>query len=123
MLEVHLPFPPTANNLFSNIRGSRGGRVISKAYKAWRLKAALSIYQQSLIPIMGPIKVEIWLGRPSQAKRDIDNYIKALLDALVNHRLIEGDHLVQSLRVSWCSKPGAKVVVEAWSAASMGPAA
>ncbi len=123
MLTLHLPFPPTTNNLYVNLRGARGGRFISKGYKAWKTKAALVIGRQTLEPIPGAVMLSIVLGRPDRRARDLSNYIKALEDALVQHKLIQDDSMVQSLSVSWGSTPGATVRVWAYTGERMGEAA
>lgn len=123
MLELHLPFPPTTNNLFANLRGGRGGRYPTKAYKAWRERAAVAIRRQAPEPIKGAVTLDIQLGRPDRRRRDLSNYIKALEDALVQHGLIEDDSMVQALLVEWGSVPGATVRVSRWAGERMGAAA
>ena len=123
MLTLQLPFPPTTNNLFVNLRGARGGRFPSKGYKAWKARAAVAIRRQAPEPIKGAVEMNIQLGRPDRRRRDLSNYIKALEDALVQHGLIEDDSMVQSLSVAWGSTPGATVRVSRWTGERMGEAA
>ncbi len=123
MLTLQLPFPPTTNNLFFNLPGRRGGRAPTKGYKAWKEKAAVAIRRQAPEPIAGAVMLSIVLGRPDRRRRDLSNYVKALEDALVYHKLIEDDSLVQSLSVSWGSTPGATVRVWRYTGERMGEAA
>ena len=123
MLTLQLPFPPTTNNLFVNLRGARGGRFPSKGYKAWKARAAVAIRRQAPEPIKGAVEMNIQLGRPDRRRRDLSNYIKALEDALVQHGLIEDDSMVQTLSVAWGSTPGATVRVSRWTGERMGEAA
>jgi crossover junction endodeoxyribonuclease RusA len=123
MLTLQLPFPPTTNNLFANARGGRGGRFPTKAYKAWRDRAAVAIRRQAPAGIKGPVTLDIQLGRPDRRRRDLSNYIKALEDALVQHGLIEDDSMVQTLLVEWGSTPGATLRVSRWTGERMGEAA
>ena len=114
MITLRLDFPPTTNNLFVNLR--RGGRLPSKGYKAWKMRAALAIRRQAQEPIAGPVIINIQLGRPDRRRRDLSNYFKAPEDALVQHGLIDDDSMVQCLSMSWCNTPGATVWVWPWSA-------
>ena len=123
MLNLHLPFPPTTNNLYANERGGRGGRFPTKAYKAWKARVAVAIRRQAPDPIKGAVMLNIQLGRPDRRRRDLSNYIKALEDALVQHDLIEDDSMVQALSMSWGSTPGATVRVWAYTGERMGAAA
>ena len=123
MLTLQLPFPPTTNNLFVNQRGGRGGRFPSKSYKAWRGRAAVAIRRQAPEPIKGPVMVNLQFGRPDCRRRDLDNYSKAPLDALVQHGLIEDDSMVQALSMAWGPVPGATVRVWAYTGERMGAAA
>ncbi len=122
MMYLELPWPPTTNNLFANAARGRG-RFPTKSYKAWRERAAVAIRRQAPVPIKGAVMVNIQLGRPDRRPRDIDNYCKAPLDALVQHGLIEDDSKVQALSISWGRAPGATVRVWAFTGERMGEAA
>ena len=41
-LVLHLPFPPSLNNLFINVRGK--GRAPSARYAAWRRRATQAMW-------------------------------------------------------------------------------
>lgn len=108
MIRLQLPFPPTTNTIWRNVKG----RTLKSArYRTWERAAMNEALAQRQQPIEGPIKVKILLGKPDNRKRDIDNLLKAPLDLLVALGLIENDSLVQSLSISWAEVEGALVEV------------
>lgn len=85
-ISATVPLPPSANELFAN-RSSGGGRVKTKAYKAWleeagwHLKRAWSGLGRPSFPNQ-PMRLEITVGL-SGRHRDLSNCCKAIEDALV----------------------------------------
>ena len=92
---VTLPLPPSANKLFANVPGK--GRVKTKAYKTWQRNAILSIFAQVRADrrIGGAVGLSICV--PSGMRGDLDNRIKATIDALVASNRIDDDKHVQSI--------------------------
>ena len=121
-MTLQLPFPPTTNNLYANADRGRG-RFPTKPYKAWRERAAVAIRRQAPVRIYGAVIVNIQLGRPDRRPRDLDNYLKAPLDALVQHELIQDDSKIEALSIAWGSVPGATVRVWAYTGERMGETA
>lgn len=101
MLTLQLPFPPSTNNLFLNAK--RKGRVITKAYEGWRDVAGWNLKAQLPERMIGPVWVHITLHSPDNRIRDVDNYIKAPLDLLVEHQVIEADNkdVVRRITCQW----------------------
>lgn len=98
---ITLPWPPSLNH---NIRHNRGGHHLSERHKTFRESASGAIYHQVGLPRRpcGRCRIAIELTPPTRAKRDIDNYIKPILDVLVLTRVLGGDdtQFVQEIRVS-----------------------
>ena len=93
--ELYLPFPPTINDYYVK---TKRGLFISVKGRAFRTHTAEAIHQQ--IPgtlIETPMLVEIVLFPPDKRRRDIDNYNKALLDAVTHAGLWEDDSLIDQL--------------------------
>ena len=117
---VELPMPPSINNSFVNAR-ARGtkrygpGRIMSDEYRAWRKGAALAIIAQVRADgrVGGPI--DVCIDVPERMNGDVDNRIKAVLDALVDSGRIDDDKHV--MRVT-CAKVAqgvmAIVTVKEW---------
>lgn len=109
-----LPFPPSANGLFSQRRDGR--RFPAARYVAWRKQAdlALMIARRGASLGSGPAIVEIELRPPNKRRHDGDNAIKPVLDSLVRMNVLVDDDLkhVREIRTRWADgEPGATVVV------------
>ncbi len=109
LISVHVPYPPTANNLFFNRPGK--GRVKTERYRTWLRAAGNELLAQRPPKITGKVVVSIVMGRPDRRKRDLSNCIKPIEDLLVAHGLIEDDSLVESLSIRWAVAEGAHVLV------------
>ncbi len=72
-----LPFPPSVNHLYMRLGN---GRVI-KTEQARTFSEEVALRGRLVTPIKGAVRLDIWLYRPAR-RGDIDNYSKALLDAL-----------------------------------------
>ena len=101
---VRLPVPPSTNALFVTFR-DRGGirRAKTKEYLSWITAAGFMLNTQRPKPIKGRIEVEIMVKRNN--RRDLDNFLKAILDLLVGHSLIEDDRKIESLHIWWHEQP------------------
>jgi Holliday junction resolvase RusA-like endonuclease len=94
---IVLPLPPSANRLYANIPGK--GRIKTRAYKRWRLDAILSIFAQvrADFRVGGPVALSFCV--PAAMRGDLDNRIKATIDALVGSRRIDDDKHVCSITI------------------------
>lgn len=109
---IELPFPPSVHGLY---RGGRWKGDISPEYKAWRDHAGVMLNRQSVRSFDGSVRIFIRLVAPDRRKRDSDNYVKAILDLLAAHLVIEGDDasIVRSHYVEWADEgPACTVVVQ-----------
>ena len=107
---VKLSLPPSANKLFANVPGK--GRVRTRAYTRWRRDAILSIFAQ--VPadrgIRGPVSLSLCV--PSGMRGDLDNRLKAAIDALVASNRIDDDKHVQSILIVRGGDDAGTVLVE-----------
>ena len=112
---IELLSPPPVNNLFRNIPGR--GRVISDRYARWRRDAGWQLQQQRPKKHIGPVTILIEVKAPDNRRRDIDGQVKACLDLLVSHQIIEGDdsRFVKEVSARWIDhgEPRAVVTVRA----------
>lgn len=97
MIKLTLPFPPSVN-MITTI--ARGRKISSKRGRQYR-SDALTIIKLSNVGFINAkrLKVELNLYPPTKAKRDIDNYSKAILDALTEGGVYEDDSLIYHLDI------------------------
>ncbi len=91
-----IPRGPSVNALYSNVRGK--GRVKTKRYMTWINSAGWELKIQKPDAIAGPVSILLTIPRPltkdgewDMRRRDASNFIKAIEDLCVIHRLIEDD--------------------------------
>lgn len=88
MIDLTLPFPPSVNTVWRRV-GSR--TLLSKRGREYRQEVASAVADQwQGEPLMGRVAVEIEVWPPDRRKRDIDNSLKAALDA-ITHAGVWGD--------------------------------
>ena len=106
-----LPFPPSTNNLFENAPGLAAS-IPTKRYRDWREAAHAEILRQRPRLAVGPVEATITLEEQS-GRHDADNLIKAVLDCLVAHGIIGGDHsaILRRVTAQWGEVQGARVEI------------
>lgn len=102
---LSIPTPPSLNMVY------RGRRYKTAAYKQWCQDADLQVKIQHPSTISGPVAIKICIERQ---RGDLDNRVKACLDALVRAGVIDDDHYVEDIHVKWDDEVrGAEVWVRA----------
>lgn len=116
-MKLVLPFPPSVNTYWRapNSGPLKGRHLISQKGRAFQSAACAAIIEQ-LRKLPKPsaelAAVEITLYPPDQHCRDIDNYNKALFDALTHAGVWEDDSQVKRMLVEWGPVvPKGKVVI------------
>ncbi|HCR6651131.1 RusA family crossover junction endodeoxyribonuclease, partial [Escherichia coli] len=85
-IEFVLPYPPTVNTYWRR-RGST--YFVSKAGERYRRDVALIVRQQRLkLNLSGRLAIKIIAEPPDKRRRDLDNILKAPLDALTHAGLL-----------------------------------
>lgn len=106
---IELPYPPSVNHYYRRVGArtliSREGRAYRKAVHAAALAARASA-------MSGLIEVEVWLNPPDRRRRDLDNTLKSLLDALQHAGLYADDSQIVRIEAERCRPvPGGLVTV------------
>jgi len=117
---VWLSFPPSVNNLFSQgiVRG-KVRRFPSKSYKRWQAETATRLMAARLKTVTVPVVVQLQLTPRDRRPRDVDNYVKPVLDCLVKAGVLPGDdgRWVRSVQPYWmepdAKTSGVMVMIEA----------
>ncbi len=105
-----LSVPPSTNALYMTDRKANR-RFKTPKYTKWQTQAGWELMGQKPRPTQGDVTVEIRVAeeevifKNGSKKRDLDNMLKALLDLLVLHRVIEDDRYIKKLSIErWESK-------------------
>lgn len=113
MTILTLPIPPSINGAWINL--PKGGRAKSKKYTTWIKAAGWELLAQRPRRVVGPYEIRIILGK-KRNRGDADNRIKAVVDLLVKHGIVEDDRRMVSVTCGWSEEVEAgkaKVIVEA----------
>ena len=95
---LYLPWPPTVNHYYKVARN--GARYLDKRVKVFREEVCESIAEQCPgLRLSDPIFMEVYLFPPDRRKRDLDNYMKGLLDGLTEAGMWDDDSLIDQLHI------------------------
>ena len=108
-MEIELPFPPSVNHLWRRVGNrtiiSRNGRAFCRAVHA-------ALIAQDVKPTTGRLVVTIDVHPPDNRRRDLDNVMKALLDALQHGGAYADDGQIDELHIRrGACVPGGRVRV------------
>lgn len=95
-MRLKIPFPPSVNGYW---RSFRGRQILSKRAREYRAKVVKAV--ASVGKVDGPCSVIITLHPPDKRRRDVDNYSKAILDALTHAGIWDDDSQVKQLVIGW----------------------
>lgn len=95
---LHLPWPPTVNSYYKVTRN--GQRYLDKKVRIFREAVGASVHEQMAgVSLDDSLFMEVYLFPPDRRKRDLDNYMKGLLDALTQAGLWEDDSQIDQLHI------------------------
>jgi len=95
---ITLDFPPTVNSYYTK---TKRGIFISPKGRAFRECVSKACNEQGVYGIQLPCRlaVDVILYPPDRRTRDLDNYMKALLDSLTIAKIWEDDELIDNLNI------------------------
>ena len=94
-MKLTLPWPPSVNRYWRNVKGRTITSADGRRYREevmWKAGAAHGKFTT-------PVSVEIMAWYPDKRRRDIDNVLKAPLDALTHAGVWSDDSLIKSLSI------------------------
>lgn len=95
-----LPYPPSVNHYWRMVRTRHGCRVlISREGRAYRTAVGSILASAGVSRLSGRLDVCITVHPPDGRRRDLDNAMKALLDALEHGGAYEDDSQIDHLDV------------------------
>ena len=95
-----LPWPPSVNTSYRAIpRGKIAVVLMSKKGREYRKLVMSMLVVQGAKKATGRLKVSIDAYAPDKRRRDLDNHLKALLDALEHGGAYENDSQIDDLRI------------------------
>lgn len=115
-IEFHLSWPPSVNALWRPVlrhararRGvpvvganaTYGGTILTDEGRRYRHVVFCELIEQA-VPrrrLAVPVGISILASPPNAARRDLDNLLKATLDALTSGGVLEDDRYVDDLRI------------------------
>ncbi|HEN3374091.1 RusA family crossover junction endodeoxyribonuclease [Yersinia enterocolitica] len=105
-MKLTLPFPPSVNSYWrAPSKGPLAGcHLISVKGRQFRSEALACILEQlRRVPktITDPVAVAIVFYPPNLVRRDLDNFLKAPLDALTHAGVWADDSQVKKLMIEW----------------------
>ncbi len=95
-LRLDLPYPPSVNHYYRRV-GNR--TLISREGRVYRKRVCLALKDRVSQAITGPLRVRIDVHPPDRRRRDLDNAMKALLDALQHGGAYEDDSQIDHLDI------------------------
>jgi len=101
-LEFDLPFPPSVNHYWRHIRlGKRLAAILSAAGRQYRADAIAALSHVWNHRLACPLRLSAAFRPPDRRGRDLDNYAKALLDAMQHAGVFTDDAIVWDLHLRW----------------------
>ena len=101
-LQFTLPWPPSVNRYWRSVPMGRGRGVrvlISREGRAFRMDVVARLAPLRRSPFTGRLEVRIELCAPTRRALDIDNPLKALLDAMQEAGVYRNDGQIDRLLV------------------------
>ena len=109
MIEVTLPFPPSANHIW---RWFRGRVVVSTEGKRFREEVYWLLRAAQVKPLDGAIVFHVEVHPPDRRRYDLDNRLKTLIDACQHGGCYDDDNQIVHITAEKREPvPGGKAVV------------
>lgn len=109
MLELDLPYPPSVNHCWRRVGNKT---LISREGRRFRERVIALLSHLHVEPLEAELYVEVDVHPPDRRRRDLDNVLKALLDAMQHGGAYHDDGQIVHLVVKKCEPlPGGRARV------------
>lgn len=99
IVDFTLPFPPSVNHYYRNVRGRT---LISAAGRAYRKRVGQAVFvQRAQYGFECPLRVTYLVARPDRRKRDLSNLLKAMEDAMEHALVFRDDSQIVAFSMEW----------------------
>lgn len=109
MIRLNLPYPPSVNHIWRRVKNKTVLSAEARRYRksvtdtvmlAKQTGGALAVSTTGwYLPLTGRVAISITFVPPDRRRRDLDNCLKAVLDALTHAGVWRDDELVDRLEV------------------------
>ena len=96
-IKITLPYPPSVNHYWGQV-GSK--KFLGKKGKEFREAVFIAVYNARQGALNGRLHMEVYLYPPDKRKRDVDNVLKPLLDAMEHAGCYENDSQIDKLCIT-----------------------
>ncbi len=113
---LRLPFPPSVNHYWRHVQlGKRRATLISAAGRKYQTDVFAEVLLAKATAAVHPegrVAVYVLLRMPDRRRRDIDNFLKSLLDAITSANVWRDDSQIDLLTIERgeVEAPGAAIV-------------
>jgi Holliday junction resolvase RusA-like endonuclease len=95
-MDLELPYPPSVNHLWRRVGHKT---VISREGRRYRKAVETILLKRVVRPLLGRLAITVDLYPPDRRRRDLDNALKALLDALQHGGAYHDDAQIDDLHL------------------------
>lgn len=97
--QITLPFPPSVNRYWRSI--ARGRVIVSADGRKYKTDVVAAVMTRGRKQFDGPVEIKIVAHPPDRKRRDLDNLLKATLDAIGNAGVYKDDSQVKAIAMRW----------------------
>lgn len=99
---IYLPWPPSVNTYYAVVNGRK---ILSKKGRLYKAECKVAMLEQGVKRgLQGDICMTIYARPPDSRRRDLDNILKPILDALTEYGAWDDDSQVSDLRIQRFNK-------------------
>lgn len=108
-INLELPYPPSINHYYK--KNKFGGFYIGRVGKKYRSDVSYKIIKISNIKIQSKVELIVDIYPPDRRRRDIDNILKCLFDAIQDSGIIKDDSQIYKLILTRMNETLNKIVI------------